>query len=392
MKYWRGYLTAAILAFFTWALATFAKNHTLLIDRVYPYVTRLIQTMLADWSADVSFCLWQLVLILLIVVVLASLVIFIVMKWNLIQWLGWVLSGAALLAFLHTAMYGLNSYAGPLAEDIRLEVTEYTLQELEEATVYYRDKANELSGQVQRDADGRPVYSDFEVLANQAGEGYQSLVYDRHLAVFAGSTVPVKALDWADAYTSMNKTGFTLSLTGEAAVNPQIPAVELPFTMCHEMAHRMCIAIERDANFAAFLACDANASVEFQYSAYFSAYRYCYNALVGLNATQAAQRVSAGVGDLLRQDLADSRDFFLDRKDDKAVEVADAVNDTYIKANGDERGTASYGDVADLLVCWYIQEQVLPQQVEDEAEFDPFDEDWVFATVPTEPTEETTHE
>ena len=29
----------------------------------------------------------------------------------------------------------------------------------------------------------------------------------------------------------------------------------VPFTMAHEMAHRMCIANERDANFAAYLAC-----------------------------------------------------------------------------------------------------------------------------------------
>ena len=392
MKYWRGYLTAAILAFFTWALATFGKNHTLLIDRVYPYVTRLVQTMLADWSADVTFCLWQLVAILLVVVILASLVIFIVMKWNLVQWLGWVLTGATILAFLHTAIYGLNSYAGPLADDIRLEVTDYTLQELEEATTYYRDRANALSGQINRDADGKPLFSDFETLANQAGEGYQSLVFNRHMAVFAGSTAPVKQLDWADTYTSMQITGFTLSLTGEAAVNPQMPVVGMPFTMCHEMAHRMCIAIERDANFAAFLACDANESVEFQYSAYFSAYRYCYNALIGLNATQAAQRVSAGVGDLLRQDLADYRDFFLEHKDEKAEKVAETINDSYIKANGDERGTASYGDVTDLLVCWYIQEQVLPTQTEDEEKFDPYDEGWVFATVPTEPAEEPKNE
>ncbi len=386
MKYWRGYLTAAILAFFTWALSTFAKNHTLLIDRVYPYVTRLAQTMLADFSAGVDFCLWQLVAVLLVVVILASLVIFIVMKWNLIQWAGWVLTGAVTLAFLHTAVYGLNSYAGPLAEDIRMEVTEYTLEELEAATTYYRDRANELSGQIHRDADGKPVYSDFETLANQAGEGFQTLVYEKHLAVFAGSTMPVKQLDWADMYTSMQITGFTMSLTGEAAVNPQIPVVSLPFTMCHEMAHRMCIAIEQDANFAAFLACDANESLEFQYSAYFCAYRYCYNALVELGGSEGAQRVSAGVGDLLRQDLADYREFFQSRKNDTAAEVANTVNDTYIKANGDERGVASYGDVADLLVNWYIQEQVLPTQTEDQAKFDPYDEDWVFATVP-EPTE-----
>ncbi len=384
MKYWRGYLTAAILAFFTWALATFAKNHTLLIDRVYPYVTRLVQTMLADFSAGVDFCLWQLVAVLLIVIVLASLVVFLVMKWNLIQWLGWVLSGVVLLALLHTGIYGLNSYAGPLAEDIRLEVTDYTLQELEDATTFYRDRANALATQIPRDENGKPLYSDFDTLANQAGQGFESLVYDKHLAVFAGSTLPVKQLDFADLYTSWQLTGFTMSLTGEAGVNPQTPAVGLPFAMCHEMAHRMCIAIEQDANFAAFLACDANESLEFQYSAYFNAYRYCYNALVDLNATQAAQRVSAGMNDLLRQDLADWRNFFLEHKDEKGAQMADTVNDAYIKANGDERGVASYGDVTDLLVCWYIQEQVLPTQTEDEEKFDPFDEDWVFATVPQE--------
>ncbi len=377
MKYWRGYLTAAIFGFFSWLLIDFAKAHTTLIDMVYPYVSRMIQTILAEWSGSVSFCLWQLIAVVLILGLLATVVLMIVLRWNPIQWLGWALSIVSILFFAHTAIYGMNTYAGSIAEDIRMEQADYSLSELEEAAVYYRDQANALAAQVKRDANGDVVYPAFQVLAEQAGEGFENLVKDRSFSIFAGSTLPVKELGWADMYTSMGITGFTLSLTGEAAVNPQIPAVSLPFTMCHEMAHRMSIAAEDSANMAAFLACAANSSIEFQYSGYYMAYRYCYNAIAGAGTAQAnaaAQRVAVGVSDQLYNDLSDYNTFFAAKKNDKATEFATNVNDTYITVNGDDRGTAAYGAVCDLLVSWHIQEIILPSQEEEVSKFDPFDE------------------
>ena len=68
MKYWRGYITAAIIAILTGVLMAFAKSHTVLLDMVYPYMTRFIQTSLAGWSASVNFCLWQLIVIVLAVI------------------------------------------------------------------------------------------------------------------------------------------------------------------------------------------------------------------------------------------------------------------------------------------------------------------------------------
>ena len=381
MKYWRGYLTAAIIAFFSWLLIEFASTHTLLIDMVYPYVTRMLQTTLAEWASGVTFCLWQLFAILLVLGLLTSIVLMIVLRWNVIQWLGWVTACASLVFFLHTASYGLNSYAGSIADDIRLEMTEYTLDELEEATVFFRDEANKLATQVDRTPDGDVRFPDFETLANQAADGFEHLVYEEKYPVFAGSTIPVKELGWADMYTSMGITGFTMALTGEAAVNPQIPAVSLPFTMCHEMAHRMCIANEGDANMAAFLACEANSSVEYRYSAYFMAYRYCYNALASQNtkaSQEAAQRINGGISDELYHDMAAYSSFFATHKNDAATDFATQVNDTYIKVNGDEQGVASYGTVCDLLVSWHIQEFVLPLQKEEEVKFDPYDESKVF--------------
>ena len=284
---------------------------------------------------------------------------------------------------LQTAMFGLSYHAGPLSDDIRLDVGQYTVSELAEAAEYYRDKANILSEQVQRDANGRAKFSDFDTLAETAGNGFQTLVHENHYPVFAGSTLPVKKLGWADMYTSMGITGFTTGIPGEAAVNPRIPDITLPFTICHEMAHRMCIANERDANFAAFLACSVHDSVEFEYSGYYMAFRYCYNALAAVPseaAAAAAARIMDGVGAKLKVDLIYYDDFFSTHRDVKATELADTVNDTYLRASGDDKGLKSYGDVCDLLVNWHIQTVVMPELTITQTPFDPYDETQVDLT------------
>ena len=382
MKYWFGYLTAAIIGAITWVLMQFGQRFSTLVDMVYPYVIRTLQDILAGWSGAVDFLLWQLLAIVLAVVILASLVAVIAAKKSVIAWGGWVLSACALVYLLHTALWGLNYYAGPLSEDLRMDVGQYTVEELAEATEYYRDRANVLSQKVSR-SGGTLDYPAFEEMADRAYMGFQRLVYDRSYPVFAGCTLPVKQLGWADMYTSMGITGVTFGLTGEAAVNPQIPDVLLPFTMCHEMAHRMCIASERDANFAAFLACSVHPDIAFEYSAYFMAFRYCYNALASVKTVDAAQFTAdlrEGIGAQLQQDLNAYAAFFDEHQDAAATELANTANDTYLKTSGEKSGIKSYSEVCDLLVNWHIQEVVLPSITVEESHFDPYDETQVDIT------------
>ena len=373
MKYWTGFLTAGIIGAITWALMRLAENFEALVDMVYPYITRTVLNVLAGWSSGVSFCLWQVGALVLGILLIASIVLMIVMKWNPFQWLGWVLAGAATIYFLNTLVFGLNYYAGPLAEDIRLDVRRYSVEELTDATIYYRDKANFLATKVRRGPNGDVLFEDFDTLAEKAGAGFETLVYKFSYPVFAGSTLPVKELGWSDMYTSMGITGVTMGITGEAAVNPQIPPVSLPFTMCHEMAHRMSIATERDANFTAFLASMANEDVQYQYSAYFMAYRYCYNALMGFNPIEGSH-VAEGVNEELKHDMDAYDRLFSTRKNKTATKIADTANDTYLRTSGDSTGVRSYGEVTDLLVSWHYQRVILPSITTTEKKFDPFDE------------------
>ena len=377
MKYWFGYLTAGIFGAITWVLLQFGEKFTTLVDMVYPYVIRTLQNYLAQWTSVVDYPVWQLLAVVLAVLILASLVLVIALKRSFVQWLGWVLAVFSAIFMLHTLVWGLSYHSGDLSEDLRLDTGSYNLEELTEATEYYRDKAMALAEQVKRNENGNVDFAEFEELAEKAGEGFRILTYEKHYPVFAGSRLPVKKLGWADMYSSMGITGVTFGLTGEAAVNPQIPDVTIPFTMVHEMAHRMCIANERDANFTGFLACSVHPDLEFQYSGYFMAYRYCYNALAGVNhpsAAAAAARVKSGVSKLLQHDMDYYSHFFSSKKNDVATDFADTMNDTYLKTSGDAGGIRSYGQVCDLLVSWHIQTVVLPSITVEESQFDPYDE------------------
>ena len=355
MKYWRGYLTAAILLACTWALREFAKAHSVLVDMIYPYVTRMAQAFLANWSSGVDFCLWQGLLLALIAFGVASVVLMIILKWNPIRWGGWVCTVVAVILFLNTGLYSLNQFSGPLAEDIRLEETDYTIAELEKATAYYRDQANTLSQQVERNGQGDVVFATFEELAKQASVGFEKMVYEKSLSVFAGPMEPVKKLGWAGRYTAQGVTGVTVGITGEAAVNPQTPAVMLPFAMCREMARRASIAIEQDASFAAWLGCSNNDSAQFQYSGALMGYRYCLKALEALDKVTnagAAARVLAEENPQVKHDREICDRFYGNN------EMKDAK-------------------VCDLLTSWHIQEIILPTQVEKENAFDPLDKSQV---------------
>ena len=383
MKYLRGYLTAGIFGAITWVLMAYGQRFSTLVDMVYPYVTRNLQDILAQWSSQVDFCLWQLLAVALGVLLLCSVVLMIVLKWNVVQWLGWVLAVFSCIYTLHTAAFGLNFYAGPISEDLRLDMSPYTLEELTEATEYYRNEANALAEVMPRKSDGTVSFRTFEELAAMAGEGFETLTYQKHYPIFAGSTVPVKKLGWSDMYVSMGITGFSFALTGEAAVNPQAPDVSLPFTMCHEMSHRMCIANERDANFAAFLAASNHSDPQFRYSASFMAYRYCMAALSTVSsqaAVNARARVDEGVSDYLRYDMAQYDAFYRTRKNASATKAGDAVNNAYLKTSGDASGLASYGEVCDLLVSWHVQQVLLPSLAEEENPFDPLDKTQVDLT------------
>ena len=372
MKYWRGYLVAAILAACTWAFREFAEAHSKLVDMIYPYVTRMVQNFMANWSSGVDFCLWQAILLALVVLAVASIVLMIIFKWNPIQWFGWIVAAASLVLLLHTGVFGMNEFAGPIAEDIRLGEVEDVQEKMEDAAVYYRDMANALASQTSGSS------MDLQKLNEQAENGFKNLVYQNYYSVFAGSTLPIKELGYAQWFTQRGEMGYTVAITGEAALNPETPEFMKPFAVCREMCYRMCIASQRDKHFGAFLACQANENADFRYAGYVMAYRYCLNAL----PADVASTVHAKADAKVREDVA-TWDAFVEPAEKLAAEKAqkEGLKDTTNAQIADLLTRWHYQQVSrSAITRWHYQQVVIPSITEPEVEFDPYDESQVDLT------------
>lgn len=342
-------ILSGILLFVTGVLVLLASLLTPVFFRVYPDFSRAAIRVLAGLTSVVPIAVCELLLVAIVLWLLISLVRAIVRR-RVVRWLAGLLLTVSLAVTLFVALWGLNYYAPPMQERLGLPSRQYSKQELIEAACYYRDRANELAPSVERDETGAMLPGDFQTLAEAAGEGYEALA-DSY-ACFDGSTVRVKRLLSSKLQGKVGYTGVFICFTGESCVSTTTYAASLPFTMCHEIGHRMAFAREDEANFAGFLACEASSRPEFRYSGYYTAFRYCYNALYDADPSAAAT-VWSGVSPEVAADCNASARHYEAMRNDTAAEVSDKVYDTYLKSFSVESGLQSYGEVTDLLLAWY---------------------------------------
>lgn len=322
---------------------------------VFPAYRTFSSTVLAGISSvtgALPFALWEVLLVLLGLLFLYSIVHTIFEKKRFLSWLSGLTLAISILVFLFVGLWGLNHYAPELSDEIGLEISEYTEEQLTEATKFYLSGANQYAALVERDETGKMKSDDFSDWAETAGGSFA--VLSEEYPIFGGSTQPVKkaAMTWK----LMSHTGYTgvfVAFTAESTVNPDTFAASLPYTMCHEVAHRCTIAGEDEANFAAFLACAASDDPDFLYSGYYSAFIYCYNALFDTDKA-IAQQIWEGTSELVRADCSSANDHY-NQYEGKVQDMAQKVNDTYLKTFSEESGVQSYGEVADYLIAWYLQ-------------------------------------
>ena len=319
---------------------------------VYRDFSRQTLAAISSVTGLLPFALWEVLLVLLALLFIWSVVYTLLQKKKFLSWASSIVLAISLLVFLFVGLWGLNHYCPPLSEEIGLEVREYSRDELIAATKYYMAGANRYAGEVERDENNDLVPQDFAELAARAGRSFEPL-WEQY-PVLRGSTAPIKkaALTWYPM-SWMGFTGVFITYTAESTVNPDTFTASLPYTMCHEAAHRCTVAAEDEANFAAFLACESSKDADFLYSGYYSAFVYCYNALHKVDK-QAAYALWDENCELLRQDCGGANTHY-DQYEGKVQDVAQQVNDTYRTTFSEESGVQSYGEVADYLIAYYLQ-------------------------------------
>lgn len=328
--------------------------------RLFPAYRRLSKALMGALAAVMGVApvaVWDIAALVLVVAALTSLVRRIRRRDSLLPWFSTVcLVGSVTLA-LFVDGWALNHYAPPLAQELDLEVREYTVDELAAATEYYLAEAASQATGVPRNPDGSLARQGFFELARKAGSSYAEL--GERYEVLAGSEAPVKALlVWGEPLLWSGHTGIFWAPTGESGVPLNSAVADEPYIMCHEAAHRLGLASEQEANFAAYLACEASDDVRFGYSGSFNAFSYCFNALYRHDpdaAVELLERVAAseegeGVA-LVWQDRLATHEHY-SAYDGPFEKVGSTVNDSYLKSFGETSGVQSYGLVVDYLIAW----------------------------------------
>ncbi|MBP3313834.1 MAG: DUF3810 domain-containing protein [Oscillospiraceae bacterium] len=349
MKTVSRFISAAILLSLSAGLFWLARTYPVPFGVVYPQFSTWILGVLGNVSGGASAPIWIIGLAVIVVFAIYTLVRAIC-KGKFLRWLAGLAHGVSFLIFAFVLLWGVG-HALPTKTERIVTVEKYSAQTLQDATEYYGAQLDLYASQMARDEKGNIIMPAFEVLAEEAEE--VSFALSARYPTIPAAELKVKKLPLDDVFGHLGITGIFVPITAESSVSGHTYAPSLPHTMCHELAHRLGCTAEEDANFIGYLACLESDETEFLYSAAYSAFIYCFNALYEADET-AANTVWSHRSDLARRDISGANDHY-EPYEGTVQDVSQKFNDTYLKLSGEEAGVKSYDLVSDALVAWYLK-------------------------------------
>lgn len=290
------------------------------------------------------------------------------------RFFAWILLAVCLVMTLNCfILYHASTFSERyFGDDSSENATEYTLEELMGVYNMVAEKCLELSEIIDRDERGQAVYSgsvsiDGKQLdmADKARElmGRLGETYDQ----LNGYYPRPKALMTSDFMCQQYMCGYYFPFSMEANYNDVMYILNIPDTMCHELAHLRGFIYEDEANFISYLACVESDDAFFQYAGYLSVLTYLHNDLY--RAAKANPEAYARAAEIMHpiavteqvwEDSTFVTDEEWERINGKALidteivdQAADVFIDTNLKVNGISDGSVSYSRVVRLLLRYY---------------------------------------
>ena len=263
-----------------------------------------------------------------------------------------LLSVICILFSMFVPMLGIGSSASPLSDRLGFAEEKVSAVQLAETMQWAIDEANKLCGEVDFAFAGASAmpFENYNQMCRDLMIGYERLYRDH--PIFWQFTSAVKPVILSEPMSYTHITGIYTFFTGEANLNVNFPDYSLPFTAAHELAHQRGFAREKEANFIAFLVCIHSDHPYTQYSGYVNLVEYLSNALYSADR-ELWEETFYTLDMRIRYEMQAYNEFYEKYKENKAAEISGAVNDTYLKVQGQTEGTRSYGLVVDLAVSYF---------------------------------------
>lgn len=243
-------------------------------------------------------------------------------------------------------------YGTTLDEKLALPRQDVTASDLAATARWLAGQVNRLSADVNYGYDhASQMPYDLATMCEKLNAAYE-VVRAEH-PFLQELNVPVKYVANSEVMSYAHITGIYSFFTGEANLNIAFPDYYLPFTAAHEMAHQRGIAREDEANFVAFLVCNASDDAYIRYSGYYELFVYVANQLFTAKPDEHSA-ILGSLNNLVRGEMGAYSTFYKKYENSTLGAVSGSVNNSYLQMNGQKEGTQSYGLVADLAVQYYL--------------------------------------
>ncbi|MDD5920905.1 MAG: DUF3810 domain-containing protein [Oscillospiraceae bacterium] len=248
-----------------------------------------------------------------------------------------------MLTLTCTINYGRTSFG----EAAGYEMRDSSADELEQLCEELAAQVNECASQIPVNGEGGLSLESIDLSGKtkaamrQLGEKYPSL---------SGYYPNPKGVAFSWGMSHLRLTGMFSPFTIEANYNRNIPDYEIPYTVCHELAHLKGWIREDEAGFIAYLACRESQEPTLQYSGTLNALSYAMNALYNAGRRESYARIYDSLPPQAKIDYRVSNRYWK-QFETKVAEVSNTLNDSYLKANAQSDGVQSYGRMVDLMLA-----------------------------------------
>lgn len=333
-------------ALFTFFLIEWVSIHPEHVEKYYSAgIYPTIAEGLSFVSRQVSFSLWDIFWIGLIIWITISVVLIITRKLRF--WLSLLrfLQFTAILYTLFYFLWGFNYFRNPIEKRMDwkkvVQNDEHFLAVFDTLIISANQSRSEFS------------ISDYNQLNLEIEKSYQKHFKELGISYPNGSRRP-KTMLLSSFFAKSGVSGYYGPLFSEVHVNGKALPTEYAAILAHEKAHQFGITSEAEANFIAWYICSKSDDKKLQYSGNILLIRYFLSdAFAAKDLKKYLQRFDKKA----LEDIIAQRSHWLAMRNATLDKAQSAANDAYLKSNKIDDGIKNYNSVVSMAITYYFNQK-----------------------------------
>jgi hypothetical protein len=234
-----------------------------------------------------------------------------------------------------------------IARQLKLDVKQYTLADLETLTRVLQNRVNHFADYVSESQ--RDSFDKKRTLFIGAAQAYKEVSKKYPFLYYSPKSIKPSIFSYLGNYLGFQ--GYYNPFSGEGQVNTTIPRFLEPFVTTHEMAHQLGYSRENEANFVGYLACKNYKSDIFRYSVYYDMYNYALSEL-SIKDSSLARKIQQNAHPQVKKDQLAYLSFYNKYKNPVEPLIMWGYGH-FLKANNQPAGTFTYNEVVLWLIAYY---------------------------------------